>query len=199
MLLHLLDRANAITATGIALSTLAIFLALSGQLSFSIALGLWAMLADQVDGIVARRARNRNPLTAAIGKNLDGLGDILYGAILPAVIIITASQSWTAAVLTIAMVVAGSLRLSYFSAVGLADGRFHGLPLSYDMPVLATIFLLRPWLTEELFAVVLIGSFSIIGILHVAPIKIRAPTGAAYLAITGAVAILSILTLSLAG
>ncbi|MFW8642986.1 CDP-alcohol phosphatidyltransferase family protein [Rhizobium beringeri] len=88
MLRYLIDPANAITTSGLLFSAISLFMAVSDRLEIAMAAALWAVLADHLDGIVASRTRNRRPDFAKIGKSLDGFGDIIYGAVLPAVVII---------------------------------------------------------------------------------------------------------------
>jgi CDP-diacylglycerol--serine O-phosphatidyltransferase len=182
MLRYLVDPANAVTACGLVFSGLGLFLASSGHLEFAIAAVLWAMLADHLDGVVAKRTRNRAPDTGQIGKSLDGFSDFLYGAIFPAVIVLEAGQtSWLSLLTTIALVLAGAVRLSYFANFGLSsDGRFMGLPLSYDVPLLALVFLVRPWLPENAFSLFLNITFLVVAGLHVASIRVPAARGAMY-------------------
>lgn len=57
-------------------SSASLFLALSGELELSVAVALWAVLADHIDGIVANRTPNRDPDAAKMGKSLDGFGTL---------------------------------------------------------------------------------------------------------------------------
>ncbi|MDL2408592.1 CDP-alcohol phosphatidyltransferase family protein [Rhizobium calliandrae] len=197
MLGHLRDPANAITAIGIAISGTALATLITGRTEIALALGLCSVLADQVDGVVAGRTRGRDAETAKFGKCLDALGDLLYGATLPALVIVTTVQHSPFAVVVAALLlVAGALRLSYFSVFGLSDGAFYGVPLSYDVPLLSFFFLARPWIPAASFAPILIIFFAILAVLHMAPLRIPAPRGGAYIAITALCIVLSIALLA---
>lgn len=126
MLKYLWDPANAITTGGLLFSSLSLFLALSNRLELSIATALWAVLSDHLDGIVAAHTKHRHPDVAKMGKSLDGFADIMYGAVLPAVILIQLSgASVFALVAGTTLLAAGAIRLSYFANFGrLRDGRF---------------------------------------------------------------------------
>ncbi|WP_407151190.1 CDP-alcohol phosphatidyltransferase family protein [Bradyrhizobium sp. ORS 86] len=186
MLKYLWDPANAITIGGLLFSSVSLFLALSGRLELSVATALWAVLSDHLDGVVAARTENRDPDVAKMGKSLDGFGDIIYGAVLPAAIVIQLSHASVLALVTSsALLVAGAIRLSYFANFGRStDGCFLGVPLSYDIPVLATAFLARPLVPDELFVTFTVSIFIVLAGLHVAPIRVSPPNMAAYVAIS---------------
>ncbi|MBB3458814.1 CDP-diacylglycerol--serine O-phosphatidyltransferase [Rhizobium sp. BK313] len=192
MLVYLRDPANAITAVGIAVSATALVTLISGRIEMAVALGLWSVLADQIDGVVAGKTRNRNADAAKVGKYLDGFGDMVYGATLPALVIVAATQHAAVAhVLAVALLLAGALRLSYFSVFGLSGGSFYGVPLSYDIPLLSLFLLARSSLPAAAFTPVITLSFAVMAILHIAPIRVPAPRGAALVAIAAVCIVLS--------
>ncbi|MFK4492460.1 CDP-alcohol phosphatidyltransferase family protein [Bradyrhizobium sp. USDA 336] len=186
MLKYLWDPANAITTGGLLFSSVSLFLALSNRLELSIATALWAVLSDHLDGIVAAHTKNRHPDVAKMGKSLDGFADLIYGAVLPAAILIQLSGASGFALATAtALLAAGAIRLSYFDNFGrLRDDRFLGLPLSYDIPVMAIIFLARPLVSDGLFVHFTLSTFVLLAALHVAPIRVAAPNKTMYVAIS---------------
>ena len=186
MLRHLADSANAITIAGLGCSALGLYFALAVELELAVAIALWAMLADHLDGVVARRSRNRSSEAAMIGKSLDGFADLVYGAAFPAAVLLQIGEgSLLSLSAALALLVGGAVRLSYFSNFGLSeDGRFLGVPLSYDVPLLAIAFLARPWLPDESFPTLLCCLFLGLAALHVASIRIPAAGGVMYAVIT---------------
>lgn len=186
MLKYLWDPANAITAGGLLLSSVSLFLVLSGHLDLAVATALWAVLSDHLDGVVARTTQNRGSHVAKMGKSLDGFGDMIYGAVLPAAIVIQLSHASLLALATAtALLMAAAIRLSYFANFGkLPDGRFLGVPLSYDIPLLALFFLFQPHIPTEAFAAVVNVCFSLLAIAHVASIRVPSPNTAMYAAIS---------------
>ena len=144
------------------------------------------MLADHLDGVVAGRTKDRSPTAAKMGKSLDGYADLVYGAVFPAVILIQASDASVLSLLTAtALLLAGALRLSYFSNFGRSDdGCFLGVPLSYDVPLLALLLLARPWVPDDGFAVLLNIVFLGLAGLHVASLRVPAPNRIFYAVIT---------------
>lgn len=186
MLKYLWDPANAVTTAGLLVSSGSLFLALSGRLELAVAAALWAVLLDHLDGVVAARTKNRDPDVAKMGKCLDGFGDIIYGCVLPAAIVIQLSHASLLALTTAsAVLVAGAVRLSYFANFGRSpDGRFLGVPLSYDVPLLALLFLLQPLIPAERFVGVVNICFLLLAAAHVASIRVPSPNTAMYVAIT---------------
>ncbi|UWU67833.1 CDP-alcohol phosphatidyltransferase family protein [Bradyrhizobium sp. NC92] len=186
MLKYLWDPANAITITGLLFSSASLFLALSERLELSVAVALWAVLADHLDGFVAGRTTDRDPNVAKMGASLDGFADIVYGAVLPAVIVVQVSQGSLLALATATtLLLAGALRLSYFANFGRSrDGRFLGLPLSYDVPLLALLFLLRPLIPAEAFSDVVNIGFLLLALAHVAPVRVPPLSASMYTAIS---------------
>jgi CDP-diacylglycerol--serine O-phosphatidyltransferase len=186
MLQFLRDPANAITAFGLVLSAAALNLAAAGRVELGVAIALWAVLADHLDGVVARSSPDRDETVAQIGQSLDGFADLVYGSVFPASIAIKLGDGgplgWLASTL---LLVAGALRLSYFNVFGLGAGRrFTGLPLSYAVPALAVVVLLQPVVPPDIHRAVLWSVLFTLALLHVTPVAIAAPGPAMYLAIT---------------
>jgi CDP-diacylglycerol--serine O-phosphatidyltransferase len=121
-----------------------------------------------------------------MGKSLDGFGDLLYGAVLPAVIVIQVSHASLVGIATATvLLITGAVRLSYFANFGRSsDGHFLGVPLSYDVPVMAVAVVVRPLVADELFVTFTLTVFLVLAALHVAPIRVPSPNTAMYVAIS---------------
>ncbi|QOG21062.1 CDP-alcohol phosphatidyltransferase family protein [Bradyrhizobium sp. SEMIA] len=175
MIAYLFDRANAVTAVGLLCSGAAIGLVAKGQYEVAVALGLWAIIADDVDGEIARRSRNRTVATRTIGKALDAFSDLLFGSVIPAIVIASFIEFPASAVFTALVMLIGALRLAYFDYFGLDErGRSTGLPLSYALPILAAILLVDHTIASLELGVVLPAFFVPLSLLHIAPFKIKA-------------------------
>ncbi|WP_128932085.1 CDP-alcohol phosphatidyltransferase family protein [Bradyrhizobium zhanjiangense] len=175
MIAYLSDRANAVTALGLLCSGAATGLAVKGHYEAGVALGLWAIIADDVDGEIARRTRNRTLATKAIGRALDALSDLMFGSVIPAIVIASFIESPASAVFTAFLTLIGALRLAYFDYFGLDDrGYSTGLPLSYALPVIAAILLVDHTIAPLALHVVLPAVFVPLSLLHIAPFKIKA-------------------------
>lgn len=185
MVRQLADPANAITATGIVLSVIGIRVAMSGHPEWAVAVVLWALLADHLDGVVAARTRGRAPETGKVGKNLDSLADLVSAGIFPAIVVLQISDnSWPALLCAGALVLASALRLAYFNVVGLEGGRFVGVPTTYALPLLAVLFLLRPLVPADAFSGVLCGALLLLAVLHVTPVSVPPTRGLMYAVVT---------------
>ncbi len=177
MIKYLYDPANAITFCGLLCSAVAMNFALNAQIDYAIVFGLWAMLADQLDGIVASRTKNRAAEFGKMGKSLDGFADLVYGAVLPALIVLQLGDgTLLASALSVAMVAAGALRLSYFNNFGLSStGYFTGVPLSYDIPLLAALQIAGHMAPGIVSSTTVVVAFSVLVLLHISPLQIPAP------------------------
>lgn len=184
MLRFLLDPANAITTAGLTFAVLGLYAVLSGHLELGIAAVVWALLADHLDGIVAGRMRGRDPDKGKIGKQLDSFTDLVSDAVFPALLVMQLNQrSSTSLLIAIVLLLAGALRLSYFNSFGLANGRFVGVPLSYDIPLLAVLFVARPWIPAETFVLLVNAVMLTLAVLHVSTIHVPRATGAVLIGI----------------
>jgi CDP-diacylglycerol--serine O-phosphatidyltransferase len=179
MLRYLLDPANAITTIGLACAVTGLYAVLSGHFELGIAAVLWALLADHLDGIVAARTRNRDPAKGKIGKQLDSFTDLVSDAVFPAILVIQLNRSSPVSLaIAVILLTAGAVRLSYFNSFGLSDGRFVGVPLSYDIPLLALLFVARPSIPASAFTAIVDCALLILAVLHVSTIRVPRTTGA---------------------
>ncbi|PBB51886.1 MULTISPECIES: CDP-alcohol phosphatidyltransferase family protein [Mesorhizobium] len=185
MIRHLLDPANAITAGGIVLSMIAIGQNILGVPELGAAIALWALLADHLDGIVAKRTKGRQAETAEIGKNLDSLADLVSAGIFPAITILGIAQATPTTIATASLLVLSSaLRLAYFNVNGSPGGRSTGLPTTYAVPVTAIVLLCRPFIPDTYFSTVLAASLLAVACLQVAPLQVPKTAGIGYLLVS---------------
>ncbi|MEI9425926.1 CDP-alcohol phosphatidyltransferase family protein [Mesorhizobium sp. Cs1299R1N1] len=168
MIRYLFDAANAITALGLIFATTAIYFALVGRFELGICFALWALLADDADGMVAQHSPSRSALTAQVGAAFDGLADLVYAAVFPAVLLLSFNAfSIPSLFAAVCLVLSGALRLSYFSAFGLDDDGFgRGLPLNNDLFVLAALFAANSYVAIPHLGSLMIGAALLLSLLH---------------------------------
>lgn len=185
MIRQLFDPANAVTAAGLVLSVIGISFALSGSVELGVAIALWALLADHLDGVVAQRLSSRAERAGEVGKNLDSLADLVSAGIFPgvALLVVGAGSALFVAVAAL-LAVASALRLSYFNVFGSPGGRFIGVPTTYAVPLTAIAFLVRPAVPDQMFPYLLALGIGAIAILHVSPLRMPKTAGAMYAVVT---------------
>lgn len=130
---------DCLTLTGIVIALGGIGAALSGALWLSISLLYLAMLADALDGKLARWLGCERPF----GRYLDGFCDLLLYLVAPALIFYLSGYRGGSAFFLALMVVCGALRLSRFNESGNIT---HHAALAYlGMPVFWSLFILSGW------------------------------------------------------
>ncbi|MBV9563484.1 MAG: CDP-alcohol phosphatidyltransferase family protein [Bradyrhizobium sp.] len=178
---YLLDPANAITAAALGLGVLGIYLGLTGRPELGIAAALGAFLADHVDGVVAKRTAGRSQHTREIGRNLDSLADLVCECLFPGLILLVVNDyALSSLAIATASIIVGALRLSYYNTFGARDGYFVGVPVTYVVPALATVFLLSPLLGPGRLGLALNITFCILLLLHLSSIRIPVTKGWMY-------------------
>ncbi|TCU32831.1 CDP-alcohol phosphatidyltransferase family protein [Rhizobium azibense] len=181
MISQFADPANAITASGLAISIMAINLAVFGHLDLAVAVALWSLLADHLDGVVATRTQNRAALTGHVGKSLDSLADLVSAGVFPGVLIAKASNGAPWGIATaVVLALASALRLSHFNSVGHEGRYFIGLPTTYALPVTAAVVLISPLVDPSWLGPALALSMLIVAALHVSSLRVPATRGAMY-------------------
>lgn len=184
MVRQLLDPANAVTATGLVLSSIGLKFAISGLPEMGVATVLWALLADHLDGVVAQRTHGRPAETGQVGKNLDSLADLVSAGVFPAVTSMVIGRYSTISVVAgTILLVASALRLSYFNVFGSPDGRFIGVPTTYAVPVTATMLLFRPLIHEAIFPNLVAVVLIVLAVLHIVPLRVPKTAGIMYLVV----------------
>ncbi|WP_439397584.1 CDP-alcohol phosphatidyltransferase family protein [Bradyrhizobium sp. PMVTL-01] len=173
MIAYLSDRANAVTALGLLCSGAATGLVVKGHYEAGVALGLWAIISDDVDGEIARCTKHQTMATKAVCKALDAFSDLVFGSVIPAIVIASFIDPPASLVFTAFLLLIGALRLEYFDYSGL-DDRGYRLPLSYALPVLAAILLVNDTIAPLELGIVLPAVFVPLSLLHIAPFKIEA-------------------------
>lgn len=148
------DPANAVTLAGLCCAVLGAHAVILGEPRLGAALLGLALLADMLDGSVARRQRGRASVMARAGGLLDALCDVVHGGVVPGLLLVAVVGSSPATVLVAtALSVCAVLRLAYFALAGpRADGSYTGVPVIFstmatclcvaamDLAAVATLF-----------------------------------------------------------
>lgn len=138
---------DAVTLLAVALSWVAIVLLLKGWLFASVGIAIFALIADMLDGWLARR----HGVASSLGKHIDSLVDVILYLLYPALFMFVLGLSDIFSVIVLGIfIVAGILRLARFTAQGLAEdeGRAYyiGMPVFWNLLWLYGVVLLDNWL-----------------------------------------------------
>jgi len=167
MVANLVDAANLITLGGLSLSFLACWFVLSGLPSLAMALAALAIVIDNVDGWVARRAVGRNPALEHFGGHLDCYADFISKGIFPVLYLLTATDMQVVSMpVALIYLMAIAVRYSY----EFVPNRAHiGLSPDYLIVFLCLLQLAAPQLGSA-FIPTLMVSLVVFAALAVAPL-----------------------------
>jgi CDP-diacylglycerol--serine O-phosphatidyltransferase len=173
ILSYVWDLPNLCSLAGLGCTILAIYFIILGVYSAAMIGMIWAVAFDWADGLIARRMKGRTGSDQLYGGQLDVLIDIVSYAVTPAIFLLSYGK-FDPVFLPGAflMLVAGAIRLSYFSTFGLSDGsKYTGLAIDNNSIILVFIFLFEGLFSSEVFAVILYASGLALAALNVSNIK----------------------------
>jgi phosphatidylserine synthase len=173
ILSYLADIPNLSSIAGLGCTLLAIYFIILGNYSAAMIGMIWSVAFDWADGLIARRMKGRTGDDRLFGGQLDLLIDIVSYAVTPAILVLSYGK-FDAIFLPVAfvMLVAGAIRLSYFSTFGLADGsKYTGLAIDNNNIFFVFVFLFQGAFSESIFSVVLAITGLSLAALNVSPIK----------------------------
>ncbi len=189
------DIPNIVTLLGLSSGVLGIYFALVENFPAAIIAMLWAVLFDWYDGPVAHRIPGRSDIRKSVGAKMDSLVDIISLAVCPAIILLSYGDfsPWFLPG-TLAIVIAGVVRLAYFDTFGVdKDGTIAGLSLDITPLIVALVFLLEGVLDHGAFVVLLYTIIVVLSFLHVAPFRMQKMVGRWYYVITAYVLIMTVM------
>ncbi|WP_342323602.1 CDP-alcohol phosphatidyltransferase family protein [Kosakonia sp. BYX6] len=139
-----LTLADYVTLAGMVVALCALYTALLGHVWLSISLLYLAMLADALDGKLARFLKSERPF----GRYLDGFCDVLIYLIAPALLFYCSGFRGGWSLFSALMIICGCLRLARFNESGNIT---HNAVLAYrGMPVFWSVFILSAWKLGQL-------------------------------------------------
>lgn len=173
ILSYVWDLPNICSLAGLGCTILAIYFIILGVYSAAMIGMIWAVAFDWADGLIARRMKGRTGSDQLFGGQLDVLIDIVsYGAT-PAILLLSYGKFEPVFLPgAFLILVAGAIRLSYFSTFGLADGsKYTGLAIDNNIIALVFIFLFEGLFSSGVFSVILYASGLGLAALNVSQIK----------------------------
>lgn len=173
ILSYIWDAPNICSLAGLGCTLIAIYSIILGNYSAAMIGMIWAVAFDWADGLIARRMKDRTGSDQLLGGQLDLLIDIVSYGVTPAILILSYGK-FGIIFLPVAflMLVAGVMRLSYFSTFGLADGsKYTGLAIDNNSIILVFVFLFESLFGEGVFAVILCAVGLSLAVLNVSQIE----------------------------
>ena len=154
---YLWDLPNILSLAGLGCTTLAIYFIILGIYPAAMIGMIWAVAFDWADGLVARRMKGRVGSDQLFGGQLDVLIDIVSYGVTPAILLLSYGKFEPVFLLgAFLMLVAGAIRLSYFSVFGLAEGsKYTGLAIDNNSIALVFLFLFESMFSSGVFSVIL--------------------------------------------
>ncbi len=173
ILSYLWDAPNLCSLAGLGCTLIAIYSIMLENYSAAMIGMIWAVAFDWADGLIARRIKGRTGSDQLLGGQLDLLIDIVSYGITPAILILSYGK-FDIIFLPVAfvMLVAGVMRLSYFSTFGLTDDfKYTGLAIDNNSIILVFVFLFENLFDEGSFSIILCAVGLGLAVLNVSQIK----------------------------
>ena len=174
MISFITDLPNICSLCGLFSALLGIYFAVQGYFYLAVIGGLWAVLFDWLDGLIASKMTGRTDDHRAFGGQLDSLIDIVSFGVLPAIILLsyTNYNPWFIPI-AFSIIVACAIRLSYFNVYGLTGGKtYTGLPVDNNGLIMAFAFLFESIINTTFFSIGLSVLLMVVVALNLASIQI---------------------------
>ena len=140
----------------------AIFFILKENYYFAVISLFLAVIADYLDGKIARKLKQQN----TFGKELDSLADTISFGVVPAIFGFSLIQTPLAIVAFIFFLFCGILRLARYNIMHIREG-FEGMPITLNGIIIPAIFLFK--VPIDFYPYI----YLILGILMVSSIRFR--------------------------
>ena len=161
-IIQLIKLADVFTLVNVIFGLVAIFFSIKNNHDLAIAALFLAVVADYIDGKIARRLDQQN----IFGKELDSLADTISFGVAPAIFGFSLIQTPLAIVAFTIFLFSGILRLARYNIMHAKDG-FEGMPITLNGIIIPIIFLLD--VPIEFYPYIYIA----LGILMVSSIRFR--------------------------
>lgn len=174
MVSFLFDLPNICTLCGLLSAFLGIYFAVQGNVHFAVIGGLWSVIFDWLDGLIASKMSDRTDDDRTFGAQLDSLIDIVSFGVLPAIILLshTNYNLWSILV-GFCLIAACAIRLSYFNIYGLTAGKsYTGLAVDNNGLIVSLAFLFESLISPGTFSIGLTTLLMLVAVLNLASIQI---------------------------
>ncbi|MBL4787132.1 MAG: CDP-alcohol phosphatidyltransferase family protein [Cohaesibacteraceae bacterium] len=170
---YIWDLPNLCSLAGLCCTIFALYFIAIGVYAAAMIGMIWAVAFDWADGLIARRLKGRTGTDSKFGGQLDLLIDVVSYAVTPAMLLLSYGKFDPAFLPgAILILIAGVMRLSYFSTFGLADGtKYTGLAIDNNSIILVFVFLFENWFNPGTFSIILYISALTLAALNVSKIQ----------------------------
>ncbi len=159
---------------------------LAGQRRFTAAVLclLFCGICDAFDGIVARSKKGRTQEEKSFGIQLDSLVDVIAFGVFPSALCYQMGTSSTLELIFLfAYVLCAVIRLAFFNVIeeqrqkaeGGSNKFYRGLPVTSVSIFLPVFYLLRIWVEEAVFAVLLQIMLAVMAFLFILDFSVKKP------------------------
>ena len=174
-----------VTYLGVALAVCGMVFSFNGYFEYAILFLALAGACDTFDGKIARAMKNRTEEMIIFGVQIDSLCDMVCFGVTPAVIAYNMGlqRPWGIAV-EIIFVICGAIRLAYFNVMeemkkkeppSDAPKYFRGLPITTITIIFPVVYLFHPYVTNEIFSLILAVCMLLTAFFYVFDIRIKKP------------------------
>lgn len=175
------DYTVVLTYLGALFGLLGVAMSIRGMYCNAIACMAGALLCDTLDGIVARRKKNRTRGEMLFGIQIDSLCDLVSFGVCPAVMFyMLGMRSFLDLALLGAYCLCCIIRLGYFNVLALegelgTKGDFHGLPVVCLDVMIPAVYLLFRLVPDAFSLWVLRLAAAVFGFLYILDFKVKKP------------------------
>ncbi len=166
------DLPNIISLLGLLCAVFGIFFAIKGYFLAAIIGVLWAVLFDWLDGMIARKMKNRTKEQGVFGGQLDSMIDIVSFGVFPAILLLSYGNFSVWFMPGAFFIIAAcAIRLSYFNIFGLIDSKtYMGLAVDNTGLLLSFLFLFESFFSHNTFSIILYIIIILLAGLNLSPI-----------------------------
>jgi phosphatidylserine synthase len=164
-----LDGPNCVTLFGLGIGFAALIQTIQGATGLGLALALIAIVLDNVDGALARRAPDRSPALQRFGAQLDCFADFVSKGVFPPLLLL-ATLGYGSSALAIGGFHLVAITLRYSWELG-TDAPPRGVSPDYAIVVFAMLHLLRGALGEAHGGLLALSMLAFAG-LAIAPLRV---------------------------
>ena len=137
-ILKLVKFSDIFTLTNIIFGLAAIFFAIKGNYTYAIISLFFAVIADYLDGRLARKLKQEN----IFGKELDSLADTISFGVAPIIFAFSLIQTPLAITAFIIFLFCGILRLARYNIMNMQSG-YAGMPITLNGIIIPLVYLAK--------------------------------------------------------